>query len=412
MTTRTGDQALVREINLSIILNTLRDHTPISRARLAALTGLNKTTVSSLVKELLDANFIREIGSGKKDDAGRPAILLELNPKAGYIIGAEIGIGVDLISVVLTNFAVEICWRHQEQTNHLPNQEAILQRTVAIIHDAVAHAERNGGHVLGLGIGMPGLVDMQTGTLLFAPNLHWRNVPLRTILEREFDFPIYVDNDANLATLGESYLGVARGCENMLYIAAGEGLGGGIVMNGRMLSGALGFAGEIGHMTIALDGRECNCGNRGCWETFVTQGAVFRRVREAIASGQTSVLTELTQGDLAELTIPLIVQAARAQDQVALAVLKETGQYLGIGLANLINIFNPEKIVFGGVLSLASMFLLPEIYRVIESRVMLWSRRAVQIAVAAYGSDACAMGGVTAVYHRILNRPKAVHALV
>ncbi|MBI5030316.1 MAG: ROK family transcriptional regulator [Chloroflexi bacterium] len=406
MTTKTADQAFVREINLSIILNTLHDHTRISRARLAAITGLNKATVSRLIKELLDANFVREIGSPKGDDAGRPAILLELNPHAGYIIGAEIG--VDFISVVLTNFAVEVHWRHQEQTSHLPNQEAILQRTLAIIHAALDHAKRDGQQILGLGLGVPGLVDVQSGALLFAPNLGWRDVKLRELLEHEFNFPIYVDNEANLAALGESRFGVARGCKNVLFITSGRGLGGGIVLNGDVWTGAIGLAGEVGHMTIALDGPQCNCGNRGCWETLVTEGAVYRFVREALTAGQKSFLSDLTHGDLDQLTIPLVVQAARSQDPVALDALKKTGQYLGVGLANLINAWNPEMIVLGGNLSLASEFLLPEINQVIEARSLLWSRRVAKILIAAYGSDACAMGGVTAVYHHILSEPRTV----
>lgn len=404
MATRIADQALVREINLSIILNTLRDQAPMSRAKLAATTGLNKTTVSSLVKELLDANFVREIGAGKSEEAGRKGILLELNPQAGCIIGVEIG--VDFISVILTNFAAEICWRHQEQTTCLSSQEAILQRTLETVHDAVAQAERDCRPVLGLGLGVPGLLDAQSGTLLFAPNLRWQDVPLRSTLEREFSFPIYVDNEANMAALGESYFGVARGCNNVLYVSAGVGLGGGLVLNGRILSGTLGLAGEFGHMTIISDGPECNCGNRGCWETLVSEWAVFRRVREAIARGQASALVELTHGNLEQLTIPLIVQAARGQDRVALDALAETGQYLGIGIANLINALNPGMVVFGGILSLASDFLLPEINRVVEARALKWSRHAARILIAAHGFDACVIGSIATVYQHVLSQPK------
>lgn len=400
---RTGDQALVREINLSIILNALRDHSPISRASLAQATGLNKTTVSSLVQQLIDAHFVSEMGIHKTEDTGRPGMLLELNPKAGCMIGAEIG--VDFISVVATNFAVETLWRSDIHTGVRGDQEAIIERTLQLIREAVSHTRDECREVLGLGLGVPGLVDIATGMLLFAPNLRWSNVPLRKILESNFDFPVYVDNEANMATLGESYFGVARGAKSVLYVSAGVGLGGGIVLDGRVLSGAGGFAGEVGHMTLLPDGLLCNCGNRGCWETVASQGAVFRRIKEAASNGADTVLLDNTKGDLDALTIQMVVQAADSGDTVALEALRETALYLGIGLANLINALNPETVVFGGILSLASKYLLPVMTTVIAERALRWSARPTEVVIAAHGSDACVMGGIASVYHQILSRP-------
>jgi N-acetylglucosamine repressor len=156
------------------------------------------------------------------------------------------------------------------------------------------------------------------------------------------------------------------------------------------------------------EGLLCNCGNHGCWETLVSQWAVFRRARDAIGAGRPSRLSELTHGNLEKLTIPLIVEAAREGDNVACETLTQTGQYLGIGLANLINAFNPEMVVFGGILSLAGDFLLPVMKRVIEERALLWPRRAASIVVAAHGFDACVMGGVATVYQYALSRPKGL----
>jgi glucokinase-like ROK family protein len=402
LTARTGDQLLIREINLSIILNALRSAGPLSRASLAAKTGLNKTTVSSLVSELVGARFVRERGF-RSSSTGRPGILLELNPDAGCIVAAEIG--VDFISVILANFSAEIIWRHQEDTILHSGQKEILRRTTLRIQRAFEEAERRSRHILGVAVGAPGLVDVQSGTLIFAPNLQWRDVALKAILQSKFDCPVYVDNEANMAALGESYFGVARGHHNVLYISAGVGLGGGVVLDGQILLGAAGFAGEFGHMTMELDGLPCNCGNHGCWETLVSQWAVFRRVRNAMAAGKTSQLTNLTNGDLEKLTVPLIVEAARDGDGVACEALEETGRYLGIGAANLINAFNPEMVVFGGILSLGSDFVLPTMKRVIEERALLWPRRTSNLVVAAHGSDACVLGGIARVYSHILSQP-------
>lgn len=210
-----------------------------------------------------------------------------------------------------------------------------------------------------------------------------------------------------MAALGESYFGVARGSKSLLYVSAGVGLGGGIVLDGRILPGAAGFAGEVGHMTMAANGLPCNCGNHGCWETLVSQRAVFRRVREAIAAGQRSSLEAATQGDLDALTVPLVAQAAAHGDRVAAQALEETATHLGIGLANLINVLNPERVVFGGNLSLAGATLMPVINRIIHERALRWSSDAVDVRVAAHGSDACVMGAVATVYHQVLNQSSA-----
>ncbi len=401
--TRTGDQALVREINLSIILNALHEQAPCSRAGLAAATGLNKTTVSSLVRQLSAAGFVSELGASTAEETGRPGILLQLNPAAGRMIGAEIG--VDFIAVRATNFAVETLAERKEPTAPGSPQAAILERTCTLVAEVIRETRDCCAGTLGLGLGVPGLVDVGTGTLLFGPNLGWRDVPLRAMLEAAFAFPVYVDNEANMATLGETYFGVARGAKSVLYVSAGVGLGGGIVLDGRILSGATGFAGEVGHMTLVPDGLLCACGNRGCWETVVSQEAVFRHIRQAVAEGHPSALQAATGDDLRALTIPLVVQAAAAGDGVARAALDETAVYLGIGLASLINALNPETVVFGGMLSLAWLWMHPTVARVVAARALRWSAHAARILVAAHGSDACVMGGIATVYHHILSQP-------
>ncbi len=399
---RTGDQALVREINLSIILNCFREASPLSRARLAEMTGLNKTTVSSLVKELIARKFVREMGLGSSG-GGRPAVMLELNPEAGCIIGLEIG--VDFILALLTDFRAHLLWRQREDTDQAEGQEVILAKALTLVWQAIAAAQSTHRPVLGIGVGVPGLVDVSSGTLLFAPNLKWYDVPLHDVFSRQFDVPIFVDNDANMSALGERYFGKARGSNNFIYLSLGVGLGGGIVLNGQLYRGIGGYAGEIGHMTIVDDGERCNCGNRGCWETLVSQTAVIRRVRRAIEAGNPSLVSELVEGRLDRISIPAIVQAAGKGDQVAQQAIEETGTYLGIGIANLINAFNPEWIILGGVMSLASDYLLPAIERTIEQRSLVWARRMARVTASSYGVDACVMGGVALVLHDILSRP-------
>jgi glucokinase-like ROK family protein len=403
---RTGSQSLVREINLSAIMNRLRESAPISRSALAEITGLNKTTVSSLVQELIEHQFVREIGF-ESTGTGRPAMLLELNPAAGCIISGEIG--ADSISVICTNFATEVICRYKDSTQQDAGQQAIIDHALTLLRQAIDKGLDLCGPLLGLVVGVPGLVNRESGTLLFAPNLNWRNVPLGAILQEAFDLPVFVDNEANMAALGEYYFGAAQDYNEVLYVSAGVGLGGGIVRGGQLFNGATGIGGEFGHMTMDPAGELCSCGSRGCWETQVSQPALFRYIRRTIINnGRSSVLSEMTGDDLDRLTVPTVVDAAHAGDPVALEALEQMGHYLGIGTASLVNALNPDLVVLGGILSLAGEFLLPLVKDELRQHALLWSESATQVVLARHGLDACVMGGVAMVYQAILAQPGTV----
>lgn len=407
---RTGDSSLVRQMNLSVIMNHLRKKAPISRAGLAQATGLNKTTVSSLVDELLQRQFVREIGSTTAGK-GHPAILLDLNPAAGFIVGCEIG--VDFILVICTNFAPEIIWRHEEHTDPSIGQHAILDRAKALLNEAIQRGYARYTSLLGIGVGVAALIDQSSGTMLFAPNLGWKDpFPIRRLLQESFpQAPLIVDNEANIAALGEHYFGAAQDHDEVLYISAGVGLGGGIVHAGQVFSGVSGVGAEFGHMTMDPDGELCPCGNYGCWETQVSQRALFRHVRTRLEQGRQGRIHELTRGNAEPLTVPMIVDAARAGDAVALEAFEKVGRDLGIGIASLVNALNPELVVFGGILSLGGEFLMPEVNREMEKRALRWNRESTKVVLAEHGFDAAAMGGVAAVYETILAQPNLIGSL-
>lgn len=399
------DHTTMRDMNLALILNTLRAQAPLSRSRLAAATGLNKATVSSMVRDLLRNGFVQELGADPSlGDVGRPAINLGPNPDAGFIIGVEIG--VDFISVITANFAVDVVARRYESTLRLHSEQAILDRLLFLLKESIEQVGRRGKPLFGIGVGVPGLVDISSGTLLFAPNLGWRDLPLRQLLTAKLQVPVYVANEANLAALGESYFGAGGDSGFMLYVSSGIGIGGGIVLNGRLVEGATGFAGEVGHMTVEQNGLQCNCGNRGCWETVASQRALFRRIEEAIAGGEPSWLEEATEGDMDRLTVPLVAEAAQQKDVVACRALEETGRWLGVGVASLMNVINPQRVVFGGPLSLAHEYLLPLIRETVAERAWDWVHERADIVLAAQGEDAVALGGVAIVYRDVVNKPR------
>ncbi len=396
----------MREINLSLIMQHLLQYELISRATLAVVTGLNKSTVSSLVQELLDRRFVREMGL-RSVGVGRPSMQLELNPNAGIIVSAELG--VDFISVICADFGVNIVWRHKELTPPGITQPAILERLMALLHRAISEGSAlcpHCGGLLGLAVGVPGLVDESSGKLLFAPNLRWENVPLLDILKQEFGgVPIFVDNEANLAALGENLFGAGKGYHEVLFVSAGVGLGGAVVRDGQLARGTTGFAGEFGHMTMDPNGERCNCGNRGCWETQVSQSALFRAVRAALDSGQTSLIPDLCPDGPECLTVPVVVEAARQGDAVARDALARVGHALGTGIASLINALNPDLVVLGGILSLAGEFLLASIEQEIQARALRWNAAATHVILAKHGFDTCVMGGVAILFQTIVMQP-------
>jgi len=398
----TADQGFIRKFNTAVILDLLRRYAPLSRAELAARANLNRSTVSIIVNSLIEEGFVQETDF-QSARIGRPGMLLTLNPKGGFAVGLEIG--VDFISVIVTDFIANVLWRERVNSDPSEDQIRILDGASELTQKAVDVGVEQGLRPLGIGLGVPGLVDLRQGKLVFAPNLQWSNVPLRLMWSQRFDLPIFIENEANAAALGEYYFGVARGKDSFIYLSAGIGLGGGIMIDGKLFRGSSGYAGEIGHMTIDPDGELCGCGKRGCWETKVGPRAVIRRVRNVLANGAPSIINELSQGNLDGITFNNVVEAAKVNDMVAVEALKDVGKYLGIGVVNLINIFNPELIVLGGALSLAHEYLLPVIENTVCESSLKPPCEHIKFAASGHGSDACVMGAVALVLDDILREP-------
>lgn len=401
----TADQVWVRKVNREIILSVFRVHKALSRAKLADETGLNPSTVSSIVSELIEENLIRETDL-LHSAIGRPGRLLEINPEGGCALGIEIN--VDYIELLVTDFSAAELWRLRQASDPARGQDLIMQQVLTLARQANAYIIERGSRLLGIGVGVPGMVDVSGGLLRYAPNLHWVNVPIRDFLAGEFDCPIYVENEANAAALGEYYFGAARNVKNFIYLSAGVGLGSGIVMGGKLFRGMYGFAGEAGHMTLDMNGEICSCGRRGCWETYVGPRSVEARVRRAISQGAKSTLVEMAGGDLKKILMDDVIQAALAGDRTAISTLSEVAYYLGVGIANLVNLFNVEVIVLGGALNSASPLLLPDVERIALDNTLIPAREHIRVIPSAHGSDACIMGAITLVLDDILREPALI----
>lgn len=408
MTKNTPDQAFLREANLSAVLRLIQAQAPISRAQLAVLTGLNKSTVSSLVDDLLERRLVHETGQNSAAGTGRPATLLEIDPLGGYIIGVELG--VDFVSVGIADFRGNLVWQRREDADPLQGQEIMLEQTLRIVKEAMTTGKKKGYRFLGLGLATPGTVDLKEGVLVFAPNLHWRNVQFRKIFSEGTKLKIRIDNDANAATIGEHLFGSARFTRDFIFVFAGVGIGGGLFLNGKLYRGKNGYAGEIGHSPIMADHSQtpCHCGNRGCWETYANQFSIIQRIQARLEVKRNSIIPKLMAEQNAPLSIPLIKQAADAGDMEAIASFAEAGRAMGQGFAGLINIFNPEKIILGGPLSVAGDYLLPPIREVIPHHTLPEIDQQAEVILSSFGPDASLIGAIAIVVDDVLTNPSQV----
>ena len=409
-------QAYVRNHNAAQVLNCLRLEGPLSRAELARRTGLNRSTISSIVVDLLDSHLIRETEL-QKGEVGRPGMSLEIDPDGGCAVGIEIGVGI--LSVLLADLVAHTIWEQRVPVDPARGQTAIIDQAEALVQAALDVAAAQGRRVFGIGLGIHGLVDATRGELRFAPNLKWRHVPLRQQWEARFGLPVFVENDANAAAMGEYYFGIARHIGDFIYLStAVTGLGGGIVMNGQLYRGSSGYAGEIGHLTLDPHGELCGCGKRGCWETFLDIRRIIAHARAALADGcgaaepgdspaqAVSLLCAMTAGRPERLTFDQIVTAARDGDDLALDALRHVAEALGAGIANLANIFNPRLVVVGGFFAPFCDLLIPMMQETLRVHTLDEPFAILQVVASAHPVGvACPIGAVALVLDNVMRAP-------
>ena len=407
VTHNSADQALIRELNLSLALRYIHNGAPLSRAQIAQATGLNKSTVSSLVEELLERKLVHETGVNSVG-TGRPATLLEINPQAGGIIGAELG--VDFVAIALTDFTGNILWRQLITIDPIEAQEKTIAKILELTDEAIRVCESYNLYLLGIGLSVPGTVDLEGSVLVFAPNLQWRNVPLKQIFYDHTGIKAFIENDANAAAVAEHLFGVAKETDDFIFVVVGTGIGGGLFLNGKLYRGKDGFAGEIGHTPILAEPYQmlCRCGKRGCWEIYANQHSIFRRVQGRLDDHQESIIPVLLEKQKAPLSVSLIKQAADQCDQVALESLKETGTAMGLGFEKLIDIFNPEKLILGGPLSIVGEYLLPAIKETVTNHSISTINPKVEILLSSFATDAILIGAISIVVDDILSKPTHV----
>lgn len=281
-----------------------------------------------------------------------------------YLVGVDLG-GTNIGAGALAeDGSGDVVALRSEPTRADQGAESVVDRMVRMIDTVIAETIAQTGakrdDVIGIGVGAPGPLDRERGIVVTTPNLGWTNYPLRDVIAERTRLPVRIDNDANCATLGEWWLGAAKGASNVIGMTIGTGIGGGVIVGGRLYHGSSDVAGEIGHATIDINGRRCKCGNYGCLEAYASGPSIAERAREALSGDSEAMLLRMVGGDASRITAATVYEAARRGDEAALDVVRETSRFLGAGLANLLNIFNPEVVVLaGGVTHAGDTLFLP-----------------------------------------------------
>ncbi len=318
-----------------------------------------------------------------------------------YLIGVDLG-GTNL-KVALLNLKGEI----KEKISILTEQgkEVVLRQIVESIGEVIEKAKVKKSAILGLGLGTPGLVDSLKGIVRSFTNIRgWKNVPLKEYVEKNAGFPTYIDNDVNLMALGELMCGAGQGVKNLVCLTLGTGVGGGIIIEGKIYRGSTLSAGEVGHIPVNADGPHCRCGGYGCLERYVGNAYIVEKAVKAIEGGRRSLIKKLAEDNLEAITPWTIFQAARRGDKLAKEIWEETGRYVGIALSGVINLLNPEMIVIGGGVAQAGKLLFEPVRRTVKERAMSIPAGKVKIVPAKLGEDAGLIGAGMLVKTALLNK--------
>ncbi|GAB3058930.1 ROK family protein [Virgibacillus ainsalahensis] len=375
---RTWNQHVVKKGNKSLVLQTIKEYSPLSRADVAAKTGLNKGTVSSLVSELLKEQLIYESGPGVSSGGRRPVMLL-FNQVAGYAIGIDIG--VNYILGILTDLQGEICNEKLIKFNQLTYEE-ITGELFKVIDSLMASAPSSHYGIVGIGIGVPGTVSTD-GQILLAPNLKWKNVNLKGLLEEKYHLPVNIENEANAGAYGEKQFGAGQESNNIIYVSVGIGIGVGLILNGQLYKGNNGFSGELGHMTIEVDGVECRCGNHGCWELYASEQALINNAKQRLQLEGTSK---------EDITLESLSLLAANGNEETVKLFEEIGGYLGVGINNIVNIFNPEQVIIGNRIASSEKWLREAMRRKMETGTLTTHKKDLRIDFSTLSTHSSAMG--------------------
>lgn len=381
-----GEKTLLKRLNRAAILRLVWEQPGISRTGVAERIGITKSTVSQLVGEMECEGWLQSGSSDAGNTPGRPAIPLTLNADSLALIGVELGL--DAITAVAVDPYGRVLASATQAGKH-PKVADALQHLGSMVARLRADPAVNGRSVLGMGVGVPGPVDVTRGLLLYAPNSGWKNLPLNDMIAAQTpNLPrIFVDNDANLAVFAEYMFGVHKHSADLMYLYLNNGIGGGLILEHQLYRGRHGFAGEVGHMSIVPNGPRCSCGNRGCAETLFSWSAL--RAKLELETKR-------------EMDISALLHALENGDEIVRRSVTQAGKYLGIFLSNLANAFDPKLLILGGPLAELGDWILVPALKEMHKRMFGDEFRQVSLEVCVYASNAGAIGAAGYAFHALM----------
>lgn len=388
----------LRRVNRATILRMLYFGGEMSRLELSHVTGLSTATVTNVMGELLAEGIVREAGS-EESQGGRPRTMLTVAAEVGYIVGVDVGenvIRIELFDLRLQPIqAIQVA-----DADSLRDPQVVARRIADGIQGLLHAAQIAPEQLIGVGIGVPGMVEFAEESTVFAPSIGWHNVPFLATLERHVPYPIFLDNGAKAMAQAEALVGAGRGVPDLVTVLIGTGIGAGIIVDNTLFRGNTNSAGEWGHMKVVLDGRPCRCGSQGCLEAYVGARALLERWRE-LARELAGVVPEANAAE--DERIADLVAAYERDDAAARQVIDEATRYLSLGIANLINLFNPQRVILGGWVGLRlGPLILADIRRTTARYALQPPFSAVSIDLCYFGQDAVALGAATLVLEAFL----------
>jgi N-acetylglucosamine repressor len=386
---------LNKEMNRKLILNIIRRYAPLSRTRLIELSNLSAGAISQITGDLLEKRWILEAGE-HQSTGGRRQVLLRLNPDAGAALGIKLM--EDRVVCAITDLETRVlnCSTYPLHTRGSPT--AVSEALIAIIKECIAASRFPAEHFLGVGIGLAGIVDPQTSIVHYSPYFDWKDIPLAPMIQSRIHLPVFIENDVNTLTLSEQLFGLGRHIENFAVVTIGRGIGFGLVVNNGLYQGAHGGVGEIGHMVMDVSGPACDCGKRGCLEALAADPAVIKAAEKHLAHGVPSFL-------VSPLTMNVLKRAADAGDTLARKVLAQSGTYIGIALANMLNLLSPSLLIISGEGVAAGEHRIEPMMKAIREHTLNGLLDNVQITIQITNDQEWAQGAASLVIGKVFESP-------
>ena len=400
-----GTAKYINKLNKVKVLNLIRNSDRISRADIAKMTKLSAPTVSRIVESLMDAGLVDETGTGDSKGGRRPT-LLKFSADNNFIIGIDLG--TTNIYGVLSNLDAKIIAEQSRPTRVQEGFQSVMQRTSEVIEELKGQLRGKAGRIFGVGMAVAGLINRDRNIVEFSPDFHWHNVDVVGELSRWHNMPIVFDNVTRVMAIGEYCYGIGKQFKNFVCVNVGYGIGAGIIMNGEPMYGPKGMAGEFGHITLERDsGVQCECGNFGCLEALASGNALAKAARSKLQAGAKSSIEDMCGNDLGNITAKMVADAAKQGDAVAWDVFNRSAEFLGIGIAGLINLLSPEAIVIGGGVAQSGDILFDMVRKTVNSRALNKISREVAILPATFGMRAAVMGAVSLILEKVLSLEQA-----